>query len=155
MSVTCCSVRRFSCFEYSLLGFIALVSVEYPASLIPHAVPTFTVQIRTDHRGLRRCSQAVVVSIDPRRVYVSDPSSTKHTCVPAAKPGPNGEQWCWWQCTVKVRGNCRIGRLSTRGLGAFVLCRRFMQVTLYNATSGRMLVHTEGQCTSISQFAAP
>jgi len=43
--------------------------------------------------------QAVVVSIDPRRVYVSDPSETKHTCVPAATPGPNGESWCWWQCT--------------------------------------------------------
>lgn len=45
--------------------------------------------------------QAVVVSIDPQRVYVSDPSSCKHTCVPARIPGPNGEQWCWWQCTVK------------------------------------------------------
>lgn len=46
--------------------------------------------------------QAVVVSIDPRRVYVSDPSAApKHTCVRASVPGPNGEQWCWWQCTVK------------------------------------------------------
>jgi glutamine amidotransferase/cyclase len=45
--------------------------------------------------------QAVVVSIDPRRVYVSDPSETTHTCVKASKPGPNGERWCWWQCTVK------------------------------------------------------
>jgi hypothetical protein len=41
------------------------------------------------------------VSIDPRRVYVSNPSDTRHTCVPASKPGPNGEAWCWWQCTVK------------------------------------------------------
>eukprot|EP00879_Flechtneria_rotunda_P015512 GHRR01016223.1.p1 GENE.GHRR01016223.1~~GHRR01016223.1.p1 ORF type:complete len:408 (+),score=123.79 GHRR01016223.1:1458-2681(+) len=45
--------------------------------------------------------QAVVVSIDPRKVYVNDPSETKHTCVKTLKPGPNGEQWCWWQCTVK------------------------------------------------------
>lgn len=44
--------------------------------------------------------QAVVVSIDPRRVYVSDPAETPHTCVKASKPGPNGERWCWWQCTV-------------------------------------------------------
>jgi glutamine amidotransferase/cyclase len=21
--------------------------------------------------------------------------------VPASEPGPNGEEWCWWQCTVK------------------------------------------------------
>uniref|UniRef100_A0A383VTI8 Imidazole glycerol phosphate synthase hisHF n=2 Tax=Tetradesmus obliquus TaxID=3088 RepID=A0A383VTI8_TETOB len=45
--------------------------------------------------------QAVVVSIDPRRVYVKDPSETKHTCVKASEPGPEGEAWCWWQCTVK------------------------------------------------------
>jgi imidazole glycerol phosphate synthase subunit HisF len=45
--------------------------------------------------------QAVVVSIDPRRVYVADPDDTTHTCVKASQPGPNGERWCWWQCTVK------------------------------------------------------
>lgn len=41
------------------------------------------------------------VSIDPRRVYVKDPSGTKHTCLKASVPGPEGEKWCWWQCTVK------------------------------------------------------
>ncbi|KAF8059384.1 HISN4 [Scenedesmus sp. PABB004] len=45
--------------------------------------------------------QAVVVSIDPRRVYVADPGATPHACVKAAEPGPGGEAWCWWQCTVK------------------------------------------------------
>jgi glutamine amidotransferase/cyclase len=45
--------------------------------------------------------QAVVVSIDPRKVFVSDPADTPHTCVKASTPGPNGERWCWWQCTVK------------------------------------------------------
>ena len=45
--------------------------------------------------------QAVVVSIDPRRVYVADPADTTHTCVKASAAGPNGERWCWWQCTVK------------------------------------------------------
>jgi glutamine amidotransferase/cyclase len=34
-------------------------------------------------------------------VYVKDPSETKHTCVKASEAGPNGEEWCWWQCTVK------------------------------------------------------
>jgi glutamine amidotransferase/cyclase len=32
---------------------------------------------------------------------VKDPSETKHTCVKASAPGPEGEAWCWWQCTVK------------------------------------------------------
>ncbi|KAK9820594.1 hypothetical protein WJX72_012064 [[Myrmecia] bisecta] len=45
--------------------------------------------------------QAVVISIDPRRVYVADPAACTHTCVKASQPGPAGEQWCWWQCTVK------------------------------------------------------
>jgi glutamine amidotransferase/cyclase len=45
--------------------------------------------------------QAVVVSIDPRRVYVADPASTTHVTVKTAKPGPAGEQYVWWQCTVK------------------------------------------------------
>jgi glutamine amidotransferase/cyclase len=45
--------------------------------------------------------QAVVVSVDPRRVYVADPASTTHVTVKTAKPGPAGEQYVWWQCTVK------------------------------------------------------
>jgi glutamine amidotransferase/cyclase len=48
-------------------------------------------------------AQAVVISVDPRRVWVSDPSETTHTTVKSAtKRGPNGEEHCWWQCTIKV-----------------------------------------------------
>jgi len=46
-------------------------------------------------------AQAVVVSIDPRRVYVSKPEDTTHYTVKTSKIGPHGEQYCWWQCTVK------------------------------------------------------
>jgi glutamine amidotransferase/cyclase len=45
-------------------------------------------------------AQAVVVSIDPRRVYVADAAACKHACVKALRPGPNGETHCWYQCTV-------------------------------------------------------
>jgi imidazole glycerol-phosphate synthase len=41
------------------------------------------------------------VSIDPRRVYVADPSDTPRPTVRTATPGPHGEGWVWWQCTVK------------------------------------------------------
>ena len=44
--------------------------------------------------------QAVVVSIDPRRVYVTDPKQTRHVTVKTADPGPQGETYCWWQGTV-------------------------------------------------------
>ncbi|KAI8930284.1 hypothetical protein BC831DRAFT_439994 [Entophlyctis helioformis] len=53
-------------------------------------------------------AQAVVVSVDPRRVYVSSPEEhaaqagdKKHHLVRCDVPGPNGETWCWYQCTVK------------------------------------------------------
>jgi glutamine amidotransferase/cyclase len=46
-------------------------------------------------------NQAVVVSVDPRRVYVSSPGDTKHHAFPTKFPGPKGEAFCWYQCTVK------------------------------------------------------
>jgi glutamine amidotransferase/cyclase len=46
-------------------------------------------------------SQAVVISIDPRRVYVSHPDAVPHTVIETAFPGPGGERHCWYQCTIK------------------------------------------------------
>jgi glutamine amidotransferase/cyclase len=45
-------------------------------------------------------SQAVVISIDPRRVYVSAPEDGAHHTIRTEIPGPAGEQYCWYQCTV-------------------------------------------------------
>ncbi len=48
--------------------------------------------------------QAVVVSIDPRRVYLAGPETCPagHTPVELPEPaGPNGEKWCWYQATIK------------------------------------------------------
>ena len=46
-------------------------------------------------------AQAVVISIDPRRVYVESPEATTHHTLKTPVPGPNGEQYIWYQCTVK------------------------------------------------------
>jgi glutamine amidotransferase/cyclase len=46
-------------------------------------------------------NQAVVVSIDPRRVYVNSPDEVGHVVIKTARPGPGGEQYCWYQCTIK------------------------------------------------------
>jgi glutamine amidotransferase/cyclase len=46
-------------------------------------------------------NQAVVISIDPRRVYVFDPDDVAHQVVSTRYSGPGGEQYCWYQCTVK------------------------------------------------------
>ncbi|CAB1109039.1 unnamed protein product [Ectocarpus sp. CCAP 1310/34] len=49
--------------------------------------------------------QAVVVSVDPRRVYVANPEDApKHTVLKikdSDKGGPMGQRYCWYQCTVK------------------------------------------------------
>ncbi|BBO81366.1 imidazole glycerol phosphate synthase subunit HisF [Desulfosarcina ovata] len=46
-------------------------------------------------------NQAVVISIDPRRVYVNSPAETDHPTVVTTIPGPEGQGHCWFQCTVK------------------------------------------------------
>ncbi len=46
-------------------------------------------------------AQAVVISVDPRRVYVNDPRETERHTIKTSLPGPNGEEYCWFQCTVK------------------------------------------------------
>ncbi len=46
-------------------------------------------------------NQAVVVSIDPKRVYVTSPDDVKHQVIETTIPGPNGERYCWYQCTIK------------------------------------------------------
>jgi glutamine amidotransferase/cyclase len=45
--------------------------------------------------------QAVVISIDPRRIYVKSPEEVRHQVIETAIAGPGGEQYCWYQCTVK------------------------------------------------------
>ena len=46
-------------------------------------------------------AQAVVISVDPRRVYVNSPDDTPHQTIKTDFPGPGGERHCWYQCTVK------------------------------------------------------
>lgn len=46
-------------------------------------------------------NQAVVVSVDPKRVYVQSPHCTHHHTIRTKEIGPLGEQYCWYQCTIK------------------------------------------------------
>ena len=45
-------------------------------------------------------NQAVIVSVDPKRVYVHQPDATPHYTIKTAYPGPLGERFCWYQCTI-------------------------------------------------------
>ncbi|KAI9345282.1 hypothetical protein BDR26DRAFT_835286 [Obelidium mucronatum] len=49
-------------------------------------------------------AQAVVISVDPKRVYVQNIEEARGHAVVEVSPndiGPNGETLCWYQCTVK------------------------------------------------------
>ncbi|RTZ96222.1 MAG: imidazole glycerol phosphate synthase HisHF [Deltaproteobacteria bacterium] len=61
-------------------------------------------------------SQAVVISIDPRRVYVASPAGMDHVVIETAIPGPEGERFCWYQCTIK-------GGREGRNIDAVTLAR--------------------------------
>ncbi len=58
--------------------------------------------------------QAVVVSVDPRRVYVDGPHVTSHHVIATERPGPQGQRHCWYQCTV--RGGREARDLDVRQL---------------------------------------
>jgi len=64
--------------------------------------------------------QAVVVSIDPRRVWVADAASASPHPVAdhasSAARGPNGEVLCWYECTVE-------GGRKGSGLDVVQVCR--------------------------------
>ncbi|CAA3014562.1 imidazole glycerol phosphate synthase hisHF, chloroplastic [Olea europaea subsp. europaea] len=61
-------------------------------------------------------NQAVVVSIDPRRVYLKDPDDVEFKAVRVRNPGPNGEEYAWYQCTVN-------GGREGRPIGAYELAK--------------------------------
>lgn len=46
-------------------------------------------------------NQAVVISVDPKRVYVKQRSNTLHHTIETAFLGPQDERYCWYQCTIK------------------------------------------------------
>ncbi len=61
-------------------------------------------------------NQAVVISIDPKRVYVNSPDQVPHPVIETSIPGPNGERFCWYQCTIK-------GGREARDLDAITLAQ--------------------------------
>ncbi|KAL8793851.1 MAG: hypothetical protein Q9195_003577 [Heterodermia aff. obscurata] len=45
--------------------------------------------------------QAVVVSVDPKKVYVDDANATSHHVIKTQFPSEKGQQYCWYQCYIK------------------------------------------------------
>lgn len=85
--------------------------------------------------------QAVVVSIDPKRVYVAsnDEVDKKHVVVELEpdQSGPDGELLCWYQCTVK-------GGREARDICAVTVAR-----TVEKLGAGEIMLNCidmDGQC---------
>ncbi|KAL4386928.1 hypothetical protein GQ457_09G014880 [Hibiscus cannabinus] len=78
-------------------------------------------KVKTGKSSLEQISrvygnQAVVVSIDPRRVYLKSPGDVEFKTIRVTKPGPNGEEYAWYQCTVN-------GGREGRPIGAYELAK--------------------------------
>ncbi|SCU81167.1 LAFA_0C03092g1_1 [Lachancea sp. 'fantastica'] len=61
-------------------------------------------------------AQAVVISVDPKRVYVDGPESTKNKTFKTKYPNEKGQEWCWYQCTIK-------GGRESRDIGVWEVTR--------------------------------
>lgn len=77
--------------------------------------------VRTGKSSLEQISrvygnQAVVVSIDPRRVYITHPNDVEFKAVRVTDLGPNGQEYAWYQCTVN-------GGREGRPIGAYELAK--------------------------------
>ena len=46
-------------------------------------------------------NQAVVVSVDPKKVFVDSPESTLHHTIKTRHPSEAGQEYVWYQCTIK------------------------------------------------------
>ncbi|CAN0915647.1 Imidazole glycerol phosphate synthase hisHF, chloroplastic [Linum grandiflorum] len=78
-------------------------------------------KVKTGNSSIEQISrvygnQAVVVSIDPRRVYLNSPNDVEFKAVKLTNPGPNGEEYAWYQCTVS-------GGREGRPIGAYELAQ--------------------------------
>ncbi|KAH0433681.1 hypothetical protein IEQ34_026974 [Dendrobium chrysotoxum] len=79
------------------------------------------VRVKTGQSSIEQIStvygkQAVVVSIDPRRLYVKSPEEVEFKTVKLRSPGPHGEHYVWYQCTVN-------GGREGRPIGAYELAK--------------------------------
>ena len=99
--------RKYSALEVASQYFRSgadKISIGSDAVLIAEAF--LKTSVKTGQSAIEQISrvygnQAVVISIDPRRVYVHSPDETTHPVVKTSIPGPSGETYCWFQCTIK------------------------------------------------------
>ncbi|RKP35165.1 hypothetical protein BJ085DRAFT_15557 [Dimargaris cristalligena] len=87
------------------IGSDAVYAAEAYWANVAAGQPEKTGQTAIERIAQAYGAQAVVVSVDPRRIYVADPDDraayNDHHLITTRFPGPQGETHCWYQCTVK------------------------------------------------------
>lgn len=109
-------------------------------------------------------AQAVVISIDPKRVYVASKDAVadkKHVVVELddGSAGPNGEAFCWYQCTVKggreARDICAVTvAKATQQLGAGEIMLNCIDMDGQGKGYDLPLMRTISQAVSIPVIAS-
>lgn len=79
------------------IGTEAVLAAEQYLQLNHQATGTSAIEQISAAYG----KQAVVISIDPKRIYTHHPSTHPYTTIRTQTPGPNGEPHCWYQCTIR------------------------------------------------------
>lgn len=94
------------------------ISIGSDAVLIAEQFLHYGIRGKTSIEEISRVygNQAVVISIDPKRHYEPSPHGVPHHLIVTNEPGPNGERYCWFQCTIK-------GGREPRDMDAITLAR--------------------------------
>jgi len=101
--------------------------------------------------------QSVVISVDPKRVYVASKAETSHEVLEVTVGGET--KLCWWQCTVK--GGREVRDLSAfelaqacEALGAGEILLNCIDMDGQNAGYDTVLIAHMKKCVSIPVIAS-
>ncbi|PKU68883.1 Imidazole glycerol phosphate synthase hisHF, chloroplastic [Dendrobium catenatum] len=114
--------RYYSCLEVASEYFRSGADKISIGSDAVYAAETYLkTGVKTGQSSIEQIStvygkQAVVVSIDPRRLYVKSPEEVEFKTVKLRSPGPHGEYYVWYQCTIN-------GGREGRPIGAYELAK--------------------------------
>ncbi|KAI0512199.1 hypothetical protein KFK09_012837 [Dendrobium nobile] len=114
--------RYYSCLEVASEYFRSGADKISIGSDAVYAAETYLkTGVKTGQSSIEQIStvygkQAVVVSIDPRRLYVKSPEEVEFKTVKLRSPGPHGEHYVWYQCTIN-------GGREGRPIGAYELAK--------------------------------
>lgn len=77
----------------------------------------------------------MVVSVDPKKVYVDDPNDTSRHTIKTKFPRDKGQRYCWYRCYTK--GGREAGDFDVRQLVTAVEAMGAGEIMLNSIDPGR------------------